>query len=231
MQPLRRFWRDVSVQHVEGSYTLLLDGKLLKTPAGKPYAAHTQELAHALAAEWNAVDGVIKPEQMPVTQVLATAIDHFPAKRADVVAQLIAYGQTDLLCHRADKPEGLRLRQDKFWQPVLDALAQQRNIVLHPVYGIQAAKPEAASLRLIQIELEGLSDVKLVAMQVVVSGLGSIALGLALSHRLMDFEMAWRASELEAEYQAEKWGRDDEAEAARRIKHAELAAIAKLLIA
>ncbi len=48
----KRFYQSVSVGEYEGGYTVLLDGKTVKTPAKKTLALPVRELAAIVAREW-----------------------------------------------------------------------------------------------------------------------------------------------------------------------------------
>ena len=41
---------------------------------------------------------------MQLTRVAATALDLVRPQRARVIAELVAYAETELVCHRADNP-------------------------------------------------------------------------------------------------------------------------------
>ncbi|MYG52590.1 MAG: ATPase, partial [Rhodospirillaceae bacterium] len=46
------------------------------------------------------------------TQLANTAVDRMPAARRETVAELVRYGETDLLGHRAERPGTLADRQE-----------------------------------------------------------------------------------------------------------------------
>ena len=52
-----------------------LDGKPVRTPARRPLAAPTRELAQAIADEWQAQTEVIDPANMPLTRLANSIID------------------------------------------------------------------------------------------------------------------------------------------------------------
>ena len=57
----------------------------------------------------------IDPATMPLFSLAVTVIDRVTPQRADLVAEMIAYGGNDLLCYRADDDE-LAGRQASQWQ-------------------------------------------------------------------------------------------------------------------
>ena len=50
----KRFYREVTTEAKDGGFALLLDGKAVRTPRGRPLAVPTPGIAAALAAEWAA---------------------------------------------------------------------------------------------------------------------------------------------------------------------------------
>jgi len=71
---------------------------------------------------------------MPVTRGANAALDKVSVQRAEVIEMLAAYGDTDLLCYRADAPEGLVTQQAQAWDPLL-AWARQIRLFDYRVGG------------------------------------------------------------------------------------------------
>ena len=72
---LKRFWTEASVSETEGGYAVLLDGRVVKTPAKTSLIVPRVELARAIAEEWDAQEGTIDPTTMPFTCSANAAID------------------------------------------------------------------------------------------------------------------------------------------------------------
>ena len=70
-------------------------------------------MAEAIAAEWDAQDEMINPQTMPVTRTANAAIDKVAPQHAEVADMLAAYGDSDLLCYRADTPAGTGRAADR----------------------------------------------------------------------------------------------------------------------
>src|SRR5690606_13638073 len=116
----RRFYKCAEAAGLDGAFTVVLDGRPVRTPAKSAVSVPTEELALALAAEWNAQVKVIDPATMPLTRIVNSAIDGV-AREADAVrAEIEKYAGSDLLCYRAEGPERLVLRQREVWDPVLE---------------------------------------------------------------------------------------------------------------
>ena len=70
----QRFYKTAAVG--QGTpYPILLDGRVVKTPASNTLAAPSALLAQAIATEWNAQGERINPATMPLTKLANTIID------------------------------------------------------------------------------------------------------------------------------------------------------------
>lgn len=217
-----------------GGYPILLDGKPVRTPARRPLAAPTLDLAEAVAAEWNAQAVVIDPARMPLTR-LANAVIDAVAEQAQAVADEIAhYLGSDLLCYRAGAPEGLVERQAQAWDPVLawasDALGARFVSVEGVMFWEQSAEALAAARAVIPADPNSVQAIwRLGAMSVITTLTGSGLLALALAHGQIDLEAAWAAANVDEDWQMQQWGRDEEALERRANRLAELQAAATVL--
>ena len=119
---MKRFWKAATVEPRKHGWSVLLDGRSVKTPAKRDVVVPVETLALGIAAEWDAQEEVVSPLSMPLTRAAATCLDRV-LPEFDAVAEMIAaYGETDLLCYRATHPQELVDRQTKGWDPVLDWL-------------------------------------------------------------------------------------------------------------
>ena len=65
-----RFYREVSIAAGEGAeYSILLDNKPIRTPAGASFVVPTIALAEAVAEEWRMQGEKIRPETMTLTKL------------------------------------------------------------------------------------------------------------------------------------------------------------------
>ena len=106
---MKRFWNHaVAVRRPEGGHAVLLDGKPLRLPGGAPLATPSAPLAEAIAAEWDAAGGQkggeMSMEVVPLTRLLGSAQDRVAPDPRAMVDGLAKYGETDLLCYRAENP-------------------------------------------------------------------------------------------------------------------------------
>ena len=204
----RRAYEQVTVEASAGGFAVRLDEKPLKSPGGRPMVLPSAALAEAIAAEWRAQGA--KPDflQLPMTRIAATALDRIPAVRDGVVAELAAYAETELVCHRASDPPELVARQAASWQPLVDWLAQHYDAPLVATAGVLPKAQPVASLQAIRRALAALDDFHLAGVSVAVAATGSLVIGLALSAGRLDAGQAFGAAELDASFQIERWGED-----------------------
>lgn len=230
---MRRFYKAVGIAPAAASgvdgYHVLLDGRVLKTPAKSDLLLPNTALAEAVAAEWAAQDEQIKPESMPLMRFCATALDRVAQDRGFTIDELTRYGGSDLLCYRAEEPPALAERQQREWQPLLDWFAQRYDIGLNVTVGIMAVKqPEDLPARLARI-LEALDHFRLVALHSATTASGSLVIGLALLSGHVDADAAYRAGQLDELFQTEAWGEDEEAAERRAGLQEELRQIERFL--
>ena len=216
---MKRVYDEVATAVVEGRITVTLDGKTVKTPAGRPLTLPNEPLAEAIAEEWSAQGDRIEPDCMPLMRLAATAIDRVADHRRAVVDEITAYGETDLLCLRAAEPADLKDRQAQGWQPLLDWCAERYGARLAAVEGVIAAPQERAALETLRAVVDGYDAMSLAALHGVTAASGSLVIALALAEGHTDAETSWRLSRIDESFQAERWGEDAEAqEKAERLR-------------
>ncbi len=225
----RRFWTTVGVVEEDGGFGIRLDARALKTPVKTPLILPTRAMAEAIAAEWAAQDGVVQPLSMPVTRAANAALDKVAPQFDEVAALIAAYGETDLLCYRAASPEALAARQAAVWDPHLDWAARALDAPLAVTRGVAWIAQREPSLARLRAEVTGLDAFRLTALSDMVAISGSLILALAVLHGAISPVAAWDASRIDEAWQAEVWGRDDEAEAAEAVRRADFLAAVRFL--
>lgn len=207
-QRIRRIYKTVSVGEDGGKYRLLLDGKPARTPLKLVLETPHRRLMEAVAAEWEAQAEHIHPERMPMTRLLATAIDRIAGHEDVVVGELMAHVHADLLCYRADHPPALAQRQRAAWQPVLDWIKAARGFEFTPVDGVMPREQSPATVAAMEAAIRALETYRLTAFQAAASAAGSLALALALVHGRITAAQAFAAATLDEAFQIETWGDD-----------------------
>ena len=214
----RKFWTDVTIDREDAGWCVLLDGRPIRTPFKSALYLPTEPLALMVAAEWAAQDDTIRPDTMPATRMANSAIDKVGPQWDGVVDVIAAYGETDLLCYRAEAPDLLVARQAHNWDPLLDWAADRFGARLRVASGVIPVAQDAGSLTRLRAELDSLDAFGLTAMHDLVSLTGSLVLGLAVAHEHVPPERAWDLSRIDEEWQISQWGRDEEADAAAERK-------------
>jgi chaperone required for assembly of F1-ATPase len=212
--PRRRFWQAARVRSEDSGFAVDLDDRPLRTPAKAPLVVPTAALAEAIAGEWNALDELSEPQRLPFTRAVNSAIDRVGPQRADVVAAVATYGETDLICYRAESPESLRARQAGAWDPWLGWAARELGAPLEPVAGLMHRAPPAARLAALVRAGAEHDAFALTALHDLVTLSGSLVLGLAVSRGALGGDEAWSLSRVDEAWQNEQWGVDMEAAAA-----------------
>jgi chaperone required for assembly of F1-ATPase len=208
---VRRFYKEASVAPGDRGFALLLDGRPVKTPARAALAVPARALADAIAREWQKQGDTIDPQTMPLTGLANAAIDRVAPDPQAFAAGLARYGESDLLCYRAQGPAPLVQRQAEQWDPILAWARRRFDIELKVMEGvIHHPQSDAAVARLGKavavrppFELAGLSPLVTVS--------GSLIIALALAEGALDLEQAWAAASLDEQWQLDKWGEDSEA--------------------
>jgi chaperone required for assembly of F1-ATPase len=105
-------------------------------PAKPISTAAPAALAEAIATGWRAVTDTIDPRAMPLTGLANAAIDRIAPDAAGFAAGLARYGESDLLCYRADYPAPLVERQRAHWDPPLDWARGRYDAALNIATGV-----------------------------------------------------------------------------------------------
>jgi chaperone required for assembly of F1-ATPase len=214
------FWKVVAVTPAEGGFAVTLDGRPVRTPGKRVLVLPTRPLAEMVAAEWAAQSGALRPDTMPATRTANSAVEKVAPARAAVIDDLAGYGGSDLLSYRAEAPAALQARQQAGWDPLLDWAAAALGARLATGAGIIHVPQPPDALSRLRAEVAAMDDFRLAAFHDLVALSGSLVLALAVVHGRLDPETAWALSRLDEDWQAEHWGRDDEAEAAAALKRA-----------
>lgn len=222
---MKRFWKDVAV--VERA--ILLDGKPVRTPGRLPLVLPTDALAEAVAGEWRAVEKEIKPQEMPLTGLSNAAIERIAPDTDAYAASLAVYGETDLLCYRADSPPPLVERQEAVWNPLLDWARARYDIAFTVTTGvIHRAQPPETIARLAHA-IAARDAFELAALSPIVTIGGSLVVALMIAEDAIDPDAAFDACHLDELWQAELWGEEWMAADKRAAHRADFLAGAKVL--
>lgn len=207
----KRFWKKAETAKTEQGYSVLLDGRPVRTPAKAQLHVPSAAIADRIAAEFDAQEDRIDPRTMPFTRTANAAVDKVSIQHSEVADMLADYGDSDLLCYRASSPDELVERQAEQWDPLLDWAAETLNARLHPRVGVIHDPQDASSLKTLRTRVHALNNFELAAFHDLVSISGSLVIGFAAKARAFDAIQLWNVSRLDELWQEEQWGRDEEA--------------------
>ena len=227
VQLRKRFYQNATVG--EGvPYPVLLDGRAVKTPAGGTLAAPVKPLAEAIAAEWNVQGERIDPATMPLTRLANTIIDGVAPNPEPIAEEIVKYLGSDLVCYRADTPEGLVRAQGRSWDPILMwareslgarlVLTEGVVFVQQPEHAVEAARKAIPS-----------DPWRLGAVNVITTLTGSALLALAVAANQLSVEEAWATAHVDEDWNMDFWGRDELAMQRRAARFADMQAACKVL--
>jgi chaperone required for assembly of F1-ATPase len=227
----KRFFRRAQAGDVAGEgggFPLLLDGKPVKTPARRLLAAPTQALAEKIAEEWNAQQEIIDPARMPLTRLANAVIDAVADATGPVANDVAQYLGSDLLCYRAEAPEGLVERQAQHWDPVLAWASQALGARFILAQGVMHAAQPAEAIAAARAKIPA-EPWRLGAVSSITTLTGSALLALALERSAIDADAVWAAAHVDEDWQMAQWGNDQAALERRAYRRAEFEAAVGVL--
>jgi len=226
----KRFYAEAGVGEAEGGFTVTLDGRPIKTPSGRIVTVPVREIADAVAAEWEAQTETIDPLTMPLTR-FANSVVEAVVDRTELVADDVAkYLGSDLLFYRAGHPEALVAREAKHWDPVLFWAADALGAHFILAEGIMHVSQPDTAVAAARAALPA-DPWSIAAVHVVTTLTGSALLALALAHGVCDPDQVWAAAHVDEDWNAEKWGVDEEVAARRAARLVDFEAASRILSA
>lgn len=226
----KRFYKEVSVDPCPTGHVVKLDGKAARTPARTPLELPTESAAQLVAQEFAAQEEVINPVTMPMMRLVNTAIDGVAREADAVLEDILRFASSDLLCYRADAPQGLVQRQNDAWDGVIDWARDALGARLNLAEGVIHVEQPREAIAAIGLHLRSRSDpFRLAALHLMTSLTGSALLALAVEAGERDAETAWKAAHVDEDWQIEHWGQDAEAMARRAARRRDMLAAARLI--
>jgi chaperone required for assembly of F1-ATPase len=226
--PRRRFYATAATAPVAGGHAVQIDGKPVRTPAGRVLAAPTAALAQALAAEWDAQQDVIDPARMPLTRLANAIIDGVSDRPDAVAAEIENYLGSDLVCYRASSPPGLVARQAQHWDPILAWARDVLGAPLRAEVGVVHIAQNEDALARARAAIPR-DPWRLGALSAATTLAGSALIALVLARGRLSVEKAWEAAHVDEDWNMAQWGRDALALERRAFRFAEFEAAATVL--
>ena len=208
---MKRFYRKAETRSTDEGHEILLDGRSVRTPAKAPLRVPTPQLAEAIVGEWNSQGDTIDPRSMPLTGLANAAIDRIAPDHAAFVRGLAVYGETDLLCYRADSPAPLVARQAEHWDPLLAWARHRFDVDFEVVEGIVHKQQPESTIEQLRKAVESRDAFSLAGLSPLTTISGSLVIALALAEGAIDLDAAWAAATVDEAWQTEQWGEDREA--------------------
>jgi chaperone required for assembly of F1-ATPase len=207
---VKRFWTDVSVVAESDVFIVLLDGRPMRLPGGPLLRLRQRSLADAIAAEWRDAGETLIAADLPLTGLAGTAQERIAPDMGPVVDAISAYGASDLLCYRAERPVALVVRQALEWGPWVEWAWERFGARLRVTEGVMPVAQDGAAMAALRAGVEGFDAFGLAGLGVLVPAFGSLVLGLAVGLGRLEVDGAHRLSVLDELFEEEAWGGDDE---------------------
>ena len=230
---MKRFWDTAEAIADPVGWQICLDGKPVRIPGGTALTVPSRPLADAVAAEWQAAGGAkggeFSLQAMALTRLAGTAQERVAPAREAIALELARYGESDLLCYRAERPERLVQRQHSEWQPWLDWAYRTHGARLVATAGIIHVPQDTKALAALAEAVAAHDTIGLAGLGVLVPALGSLVLGLAVTSGALSGAEAHAVSVLDDIFQEELWGRDADSHAGRLRVAADVAVVESFL--
>ncbi|EAU42580.1 hypothetical protein FP2506_07061 [Fulvimarina pelagi HTCC2506] len=218
----KRFYEEAALGSAETGYQVLLDGRPVKTPAKKALVLPNDEISNAIRDEWAAQGERIDPGTMPATRLANTVVDAVALDPKPVLAEVPRYAETDLLFYRAGHPDSLVERQRERWDPIVVWASELLEVRFVLTEGVMHVEQSAESLKAFAKRVSPIHDPWVIAgLQQATSISGSGLIALALFERRLGVDEAWALSRLDEDWNAERWGEDEEAQLVSRRRKAD----------
>ncbi len=208
---MKRFYNTVGVKERDDGWQVTLDGRGIKTVKTAEQVVPTRALAQQLAEEWENQGEKLDPERFPMRDMADYAIDIVAADQAKVAATLTEFGDTDTLLYRASPDEPLYTRQVEVWDPIVAAFEARENVSFTRISGIMHEPQAETSLVHLRNLLEAQTPFALAGIEAMTNLAASLIVGLTAAGGHQGPLALWQAASLEEEWQADQWGRDQEA--------------------
>ena len=217
----KRFWKTALAEEQEAGFAILLDGRSIKTPARATLVVPSKKLADEIVIEWQAQGDIIDPMSMPFTRTSNAALDKVTHQLSEVQEHMAEYGETDLLCYRANSPQELVDRQVAAWDPLLAWSKYTFDAPLNIAQGVMYVAQPAQSLANLKAQMTHFSAFELSGIYDLVCLSGSLVAALAVVHKYKAATEVWDLCRVDEFWQQEQWGVDEEAQATESAKRSE----------
>lgn len=189
-------------------WALTLDGRHVRTPANKLLTLPTENMAMAIALEFDVQDLHILPYTMPMTTLATTSIDQISIShvRTTSIAGMIRQLNNDLITLRSNEPEDLVENEDETWGAICQWASEHYGCPVHATNNWLHVQQEQKLVEAVEADLQTRSDWSLAVLDNVSGATGSTLIAMALYHGRLDSAAANKAARLQEQYQVDRWG-------------------------
>lgn len=210
---MKRFYKLVSTQAQDNGYAIMLDGRPVKTPSKNTLIAPNEAIANLIVKEWAAQEEEVKPDTMPIMQILTTQQEKVAHERVAMTEQVLKYLDTDLICYLSDEMPGLEDAQEAAWKPHRSWFEKTYDVTLETTKAIAALSHPGKAHQGARKTVEALSDAHFTLLQIITPMSGSLILALAFLDSAASADDILKAAFVEEDfkdklYNAEKYGED-----------------------
>ncbi|KAF9582525.1 ATP synthase complex assembly protein atp12 [Lunasporangiospora selenospora] len=216
----KRFWKTAGVKDMGGTarypinlnhVAVTLDGRVLKTPGSNKLTLPKEQkyLAMLIAGEWQGQKELLKPHTLPMTSLVARAIDGFIGNeqhRTETLNRLVKYLDTDSICYQQSFPDSIVKAQEEHWNPILEWVKNEYGLDIKVSQGITYVQQDEPTKQKLRDIVNSMTDIELAAFERATMTAKSFLIGLAVVKRRLSVEEGWKASSLEVLDQIDRWG-------------------------
>jgi chaperone required for assembly of F1-ATPase len=228
---IKRFYTNVNVVPHEQGFVVELDKRPVKSPGRQLLVLPHEVFAQSLAMEWQQQEEFIVPATMPIMRFASMVVDSIFVRPDEARAEILKYAHSDLLCYRAEGPDGLVKKQKRLWDPVLERFEREEGICFSTTNGIQYVKQNGEDMKRFAALVAPFDGYELGAVHVATIMTGSAVLAVALYKNYLAPEFVWELCHVDEDFQIEQWGSDSEEERRRQQRYADFCAATLVLSA
>lgn len=137
------------------------------------------------------------------------------SSRVKIIERLSDFALNDVLLFWSSNPQ-LFAEQKVKWAPVIEWINEAVNSRFLPTSGLEIPKANLETIAELKNFINNFSDKELTALYVAALHMRSVLLAVALVKGHLSADEAFELSELEALYQARRWGNEPVADARRK---------------
>jgi len=196
-----------SDDHEARLHEVVIDGRVLKTPARKSISLPSKALAMAVAAEWEWQRARrVMPFTMPMTTLVSTAVDQMPSIRGRTIEELLNHFLTDTACCRHEIDRKLLKKQNEVLNPIVHWMEQHVQKPVKMSHNVLEHGQDAETVEAVRRMLLKFNDWELSAVDMLANATKSLVIALAVEQGRLSPMEALHASRVEENFQMEEWG-------------------------